>query len=856
MSSETAEAQHLLRSRLMQLYLENAGPHGSALERTALRSESVHMRELLAYATSHGTLTYAKLHHHVLHGTVTVRSLDPEALARLAHVAALQDTEPEDAAFATKALEMALPALGGRPAGRRFAKLLAELYFEQQRHADLESLARRRPSVRSHFHSYLTVDAASPFVRDDLDQAAKDRWLRRFNWQFTRRDLKPVYLRPGDEVPFNRLTSAPSESAPSEFVPSQSSPQEEPVTENPLVTVIMTSFRPRRGDVMQAARSILEQTWTNVELLIVDDASPAEYTPVLDELEQLDQRLQVIRLETNGGTYAARNVGIAQARGDFITGQDADDWSHPQRIETQVQDLLDNPQRPGNQVYTVNMTEDLVRIRRGYGPFIPSAPTLMVRTPFMRELGGYIPARKAADNEMRDRVSAYAGSPVFAIPEPLIFMRILPDSLSRSDFRPGWQHPARRAFWSSYRTWHGTVSAAQLRRSAHQPHPIYVPPRFTTAPGAGAATVELDVVIAADWCEDGETQACAVAEIHQLLEAGYRVGVMHLENAIHLSSYARTYTQPIQQMISAGKVTHVISDETHYRVNLMLVRSPELLQFMPQGRVGFPIRQVAVVGEQPPWHQPGFAVRYLPTDCSAHAEDFFGARPRWIPKIPEVRAHLRQLVDPAELHDADYATDFTPEDWEAPRRAPGQAIPVIGRWAGDTAWQWPAAPEEIFQIWPRDGSADVRFYGNPHTVLSLIQRTKLPPEWLCFRVGEIDRRTYYRSLDFYVHHRQQRSAAETERPVLEALATGCIAVLPPWMESVYGEAAVYAEPRQVAAAIRHYMEDAEAFRRQSNRGVEFARAHRSSGYRQLVDAIVAGSHIADSYITAQEEAPQ
>lgn len=833
--------QSLLRSRLMQLYLENAGPHGIALERTALRGESVQMRELLAYAASHGTLTYAQLRRRILQDGTPAASLHLPALGRLAYVVALQDLEPKDTAFATKALELSLPALGSRPEGKRLAKLLAELYFEQQRYRDLESLARRRRSIRAHFHSYITVDAASPFVRDDLDDAAEARWLRRFNWQFTRRDLKPVYLRDGDEVPFNRLTSAPS----------QSVPDEEPAPVGPLVTVIMTSFKPQRGDVLQAARSILEQTWTNVEVLVVDDASPEEYVPVLEELDQLDKRLRVIRLKVNGGTYVARNVGLAQARGEFITGQDSDDWSHPQRVETQVNDLLENPQRPGNQVYTVNMTEDLVRVRRGYGPFIPSAPTLMVRTGIMRELGGYIPARKASDNEMRDRVSAYAGTPVFAIPEPLIFMRILPDSLSRSDFRPGWQHPARRAFWSSYRTWHATAPTAQLRRSADHPDPIYVPPRFTTAPRASVEAVELDVVFAADWCEDGETQASAVAEIHQLLAAGRRVGVLHLENAIHLAQYARSYTEPIQQMISSGEVAHVIPDETHYRVDLMLVRSPELLQFMPHGRVGFGIRQVAVVGEKPPWQQHGFVVRYLPEDCSAHAEEFFGARPRWIPKTAAIRAQLRPMVAAEELHDDDYATPFSPEAWEARRRSPVQSTPVIGRWAGDTAWQWPGTPEQIHQIWPTDGSADVRFYGDPATVLTLTGRQKLPPEWLCFRVGEIDRRTYYRSLDFYVHHRQQRSAAQLELPVLEAMAAGCIAVLPPWMEPVYGPAAVYAEPPEVAAVLRRYMGEADSFMRQSSRGVEFARAHRSSGYCDLINAIVAEGHI-----TAQEEAPR
>lgn len=835
MSSETDEAEMLLRGRLEQLYLNSAGPLGVALERTALRSESVHMRELFAHAASHGTVTYPELREQVLHDSVTVQSLDPEALGHLAHVVALQDVEANDTAFAAKALEAAIPALRSRSDANRLSKLLAELYFDQRRFKDVDALARRL-EVRSHFHSYVTVDAASPFVREDAGEDAHKTWLRRFNWQFTRNDLKPVLLRGGDDVPFNRLTSLPELG---------------PAPEGPLVTVIMTSFKPVRGDVLQAARSILEQTHVNLELLIVDDASPAEYGPVLDELEELDERVRLIRLEVNGGTYAARNVGIAQAQGDFMTGQDSDDWSHPQRIQTQVNDLLDNPHRPGNQVYTVNMTEDLVRIRRGYSPFIPSAPTLMVRAHIMRELGGYIPARKATDNEMRDRVSAYAGNPVYAIPEPLIFMRILPDSLSRSDFRAGWQHPARRAFWSSYRTWHATADRHELRRAADEPAPIYVPSRFTTAPNATVETVELDVVFAADWCEHGRTQAAALEEIRELLDAGYRVGVLHLENAIHLSRYARTYTQPIQEMISGGRLAHVIPDESFYDVKLMVVRTPELLQFMPHGRVGFRIQQVAAVADKPPRQDPGFIVRYLPAECSQHAEDFFGSRPLWMPTNSAVREQLIQLISPAELAATDYVTPFDPNTWAARRRKPSHLWPVIGRWAGETAWQWPESADQIQQIWPTDGSADVRFYGDPTAVLNVLGRKKLPEAWLSFRVGDIDRRTYYRSLDYFVHYPQQRAATGIELPVLEALASGCVAVLPPWMQSIYGEAAVYAEPQDVQETIAASTSDPDSFMKQSRRGVEFARAHRSSRYRELIDAVIAGGHT-----TAQEESPR
>ncbi|GAA4829723.1 glycosyltransferase family 2 protein [Garicola koreensis] len=826
-----ADWQAIFRTRLLQLYSKDAGLVGAEVERTALRSESVHMRELLAYEASHGTLTFDELHTKILQGTLSVYSIDPTALARLAEAVALQDVRTGDTLFATRALELVLDNATG--SGRRFGKLLAELYFEQRLFTELDDLLVQRPDTGSHFYSYIAADARNPFIRNDLDGRAHATWLDRFNRQFVLNDLTPIRLRRGDDVPFNRLTTAPTIG---------------PQPQGPLVTVIMTSFKPERTDLIQSARSILEQSWRNLELLVVDDASPAEYSPVLDEIEGLDARARVIRLDVNGGTYAARNVGITHAAGEFITGQDADDWSHPQRIQTQVTHLMRNPHQPGNQVYTVNMTEDLVRIRRGYSPFIPSAPTLMARTTIMRELGGYIPARKASDNELRDRISAYSGSTVYQISEPLIFMRILPNSLSRSDFRPGWQHPARRAFWSSYRSWHSTATPSDLRRAAHTQDPIYIPPRFTSPP---EKTEELDVVFTADWCDYGHTQAMALEEIRELIRAGYRVGVLHLESPIHISQYARTYAQPIQRMISSGEVSHLIWDETFYTVKLMLVRTPELLQFMPHGRVGFTVEQLAVVADKPAWVAHDFLVHYIPADCSRHAEEFFGRRPVWVPDSTAVRRQLGDLVDAAELAGCDYVTAFDPSAWSTRRRGPRNTKPVMGRWAGETAALWPDARGAIEQIWPTDGRADVRFYGDQDMLLRVIGQKRLPSAWLSFKQNEISRRTYYRSLDFFVHYPQQRAAAVVEHSVLEALAAGCIAVLPTWMRPIYGEAALYAAPEEVWNTIEQYTQDADKYLKQSRRGVEFASTWHSDGYRELMDSLMATGRP-----TTQERTPR
>ncbi|GAA1145834.1 glycosyltransferase family 2 protein [Nesterenkonia lutea] len=812
--------EDLWRARMIQGYASRGAERITEFENTALRGASVHMREILASGASHGTMSYAELVQQVLAARVSSYSLDLEWLARLAGVCALQNTEPTDTELASAALKL----VNRQPTEvvqnrRRLLKLEVELLFEQQRFPELEELFVRHPQVRSFHFDYLVTDSRSPFIRGSHG-LSQERWLERFNRQFEDYGLSPVTLRPGNGIPFNRLTYDP-------VMSETPSVGEEPT--DPLVTVIMTAFEPEREDVLQSARSILEQTWQNLELLILDDASSAEFTPILDELEKLDERVRVIRLSTNGGTYAARNVGIAQARGEFITGQDADDWSHPQRIERQVKDLLRHPDQPGNQVYTVNMTEDLVRIRRGYLPYIPSAPTLMAPAHLLRELGGYLPARKAADNELRNRLAAYMHRPVGQIKEPLIFMRILPDSLSRADFRPGWQHPARRAFWSSYKDWHSRATPEQLRLTDCVEAPLHVPARFTQAPEVGP---KLDVVIAADWCEYGPTQISALEEIDQLLHAGYRVGVLHLDNALHLAQYARTHCAPIEALISSGHVQLVLADEDFHQVGILLVRSPELLQFMPAGAAAFTPEQVVVTAEEPP-RDARSVVSYLPGECTRHAEAYFGRRPRWMAATESIHGSLAELIPPEDLSGLIHTSPFEPQATTPRRRSLSARRPVLGRWAGVTRDDWPAQSAETLARWPADGETDVRLYGDPGAAQRALGVRHLPANWVVFEPGQTSRPRFYRAVDFFVHY-AQTPPSKPERAVLEAMAAGTVVILPVAFEPVYGSAAVYADAATVQASIQRYSAEDELFAAQAERGAAFARQHTSPGYSDFI----------------------
>ena len=112
--------------------------------------------------------------------------------------------------------------------------------------------------------------------------------------------------------------------------------------QKPLVTVIMSVYNVEKY-IGEAIESILTQTFSDFEFIIVDDGS-TDCTPALVRtFAERDSRIRAIPLSRNLGTGAARNVGIAAARGAYITWMDGDDVSLPERLEKQLAFLRANP---------------------------------------------------------------------------------------------------------------------------------------------------------------------------------------------------------------------------------------------------------------------------------------------------------------------------------------------------------------------------------------------------------------------------------------------------------------------------------------------------------------------------------
>ena len=203
----------------------------------------------------------------------------------------------------------------------------------------------------------------------------------------------------------------------------------------PLVTVLLPVYN---GEpfLRAAAESILTQTVTDLELLVVDDGSTDRTPAVLAELVRTDGRVRVLS-EPHRGLVSALNRGLEEARGRYIARMDADDVSYPTRLEKQIA-LMERDQRVGVCGTWVDHEGGVIRHPpederiRAFFPFdnLLSHPTVVMRRSLLAETGERYPdVPHAEDYALWTRL---AGVTRFAnVPEPLLRYRDHPGKVGR-----------------------------------------------------------------------------------------------------------------------------------------------------------------------------------------------------------------------------------------------------------------------------------------------------------------------------------------------------------------------------------------------------------------------------------------
>lgn len=100
----------------------------------------------------------------------------------------------------------------------------------------------------------------------------------------------------------------------------------------PLISVIIPIYDTEKY-IEKCVRSVMEQTFSRVEIICIDDASPDRSAALVKSLAQEDSRIRLIRHNRNLGLGGARNSGIAAANAAFVTGVDSDDYILPEMLQ-------------------------------------------------------------------------------------------------------------------------------------------------------------------------------------------------------------------------------------------------------------------------------------------------------------------------------------------------------------------------------------------------------------------------------------------------------------------------------------------------------------------------------------------
>ena len=110
----------------------------------------------------------------------------------------------------------------------------------------------------------------------------------------------------------------------------------------PKVSVVMPVYNTKEEYLREAIESVLNQTVSDFELLIVDDASTKDVGSIIDSY--VDERVHYYRLAKNEGAAGARNYALSKATGEYIALMDSDDVSYPTRFEKQVAYFREHPE--------------------------------------------------------------------------------------------------------------------------------------------------------------------------------------------------------------------------------------------------------------------------------------------------------------------------------------------------------------------------------------------------------------------------------------------------------------------------------------------------------------------------------
>lgn len=391
----------------------------------------------------------------------------------------------------------------------------------------------------------LLIDAENPF-RSEAEPLEKIQnataWLSKISKQLLPRGAAKLQFGEPFQTPFDSLSTA----------------NVKPVVGKRLITVIMSCYKPNEA-IISSVKSVLASSYQNLEILVIDDASPNSYSAILKRVEDLDLRVRVVRQKQNGGTYRIRNRALGEARGELVTFHDSDDWMHPERISWQEKAI--RGKKVANVSMSTRVTEMLECVESGRRLRIGICePSLMfLRKQVVSKIGFFDHVRKGADSEYRKRIEKAFDQDLEIIApfKVMTLQRADHGGLTDGDLGFRWIVDYRLRYKDLYLNWHKKAEALHL--SAENPRKFYAPRQMRFRSELANNHREKDLVIGANLCDQKNVDFLNET-INEALAADKTVAFWHIPTMYPLA-LTRSLRPRVIELLNSGKAQLVYPED-------------------------------------------------------------------------------------------------------------------------------------------------------------------------------------------------------------------------------------------------------------------------------------------------------
>ena len=679
------------------------------------------------------------------------------------------------------------------------------------RAANEVGLRGRFPLAEQLAYSFLpeNLKYSANIIRANAATRDGDRrlWLQRVNEYLSKTGVAPLTLGSGENL-FDQLGAA----------------AEDRTVDGSLISVLMPAFNAERT-LQMAVRSLLNQTWTNLEIIIVDDCSTDQTWPIMQNLAESDPRVRIYRNALNAGPYVSKNVAATQARGEWITGHDADDWAHPERLERQIA-FTSRLGAPASLSGMLRMASNgsFVRLNK-IGGFVHDGAcrsaliSLMIKTQYFRDLlGSWDTVRVGGDSELLRRIERIEGKAVPQLSEVTMLCFDNPDGLT-NDATLGYSEshgvsPYRARYRESFSAAHLLISATSSRipfpshsRTFDAPHEMLNEPsvisRLVNAYQANGVklsqTIEADVLLVTNLCFSGGNASSTIDEITYLIKKGLKVSLIHCPVDSSLGKDISDRFYPWKDIIVNWTQVSKAS------AAVIICRHPRVLTSMSFRQLSEKLESeyCFVVKNNSSFRPNGKAV-YDMSEALYAARRIRTSHLSFCPISGLMREELNLFRSTTGeefiIEDFDWSPTFDVSLYEKRPNANFRPPFKIGRHGRDGSEKWHEDREQLLQAYPSGPEFEVVILGGADNAKKVLGH--LPENWTVFEFGSIEPGNYLKRLDAFIYFPHSRLTEAFGRTVVEAMLAAVPAILPKDFQQTFGELAIYCDPKDVEDVVK------------------------------------------------------